>query len=103
MTKFKGVIPPVVTPLNADFTVDYPSYTRVLEHLIEGGCHGVFVLGSTSEVIFHDDKTRREIIEHSAKVVNGRGACQEVVMSDPDLSKIPILTCWPQDGGHARA
>ena len=72
MTKFKGVIPPVVTPLNADFTVDYPSYTRVLEHLIEGGCHGVFVLGSTSEVIFHDDKTRREIIEHSAKVVNGR-------------------------------
>ncbi|EJL56418.1 dihydrodipicolinate synthase/N-acetylneuraminate lyase [Rhizobium sp. CF122] len=72
MTEFKGVIPPVVTPLNADFTVDYPSYTRVLEHLIEGGCHGVFVLGSTSEVIFHDDKMRREIIEHSAKVVNGR-------------------------------
>ncbi|PDT20285.1 dihydrodipicolinate synthase family protein [Rhizobium hidalgonense] len=72
MTKFKGVVPPVVTPLNPDLTVDYPSYTRVLEHLIGAGCHGVFVLGSTSEVIFHDDKTRREIIEHSAKVVNGR-------------------------------
>jgi 4-hydroxy-tetrahydrodipicolinate synthase len=72
MTKFKGVVPPVVTPLNPDLTVDYPSYTRVLEHLIDAGCHGVFVLGSTSEVIFHDEKTRREIIEHSAKVVNGR-------------------------------
>ncbi len=33
------------------------------------------------------------------KVVSGRGACQEVVMEKPDLSKIPVLTCWPQDGG----
>ncbi|MBB2670531.1 UNVERIFIED_ORG: 4-hydroxy-tetrahydrodipicolinate synthase [Rhizobium esperanzae] len=72
MSKFKGVVPPVVTPLNKDYTVDYPSYTRVLENLIEAGCHGLFVLGSTSEVIFHDEQTRREIIEHSAKVINGR-------------------------------
>ncbi|ANM02794.1 dihydrodipicolinate synthetase-like protein [Rhizobium phaseoli] len=72
MSKFKGVVPPVITPLNKDYTVDYPSYTRVLENLIEAGCHGLFVLGSTSEVIFHDEKTRREIIEHSAKVINGR-------------------------------
>ncbi len=33
------------------------------------------------------------------KVVKGRGACQEVVMREPDLSKIPILKCWPEDGG----
>ncbi|PSH56417.1 MULTISPECIES: dihydrodipicolinate synthase family protein [Phyllobacterium] len=72
MTKFHGVVPPVVTPLNPDFTVDYPSYTRVLEHLIGAGCHGVFVLGSTSEVVFHDETTRRQILEHSVKVVNGR-------------------------------
>ncbi|OOO25082.1 dihydrodipicolinate synthase family protein [Rhizobium sophoriradicis] len=72
MSKFKGVVPPVITPLNKDYTVDYPSYTRVLENLIEAGCHGLFVLGSTSEVIFHDEQTRREIIEHSAKVINGR-------------------------------
>lgn len=72
MSKFKGVVPPVITPLNKDYTVDYPSYTRVLENLIEAGCHGLFVLGSTSEVIFHDEKTRQDIIEHSAKVVDGR-------------------------------
>ncbi|MBX4939654.1 dihydrodipicolinate synthase family protein [Rhizobium binae] len=72
MSKFKGVVPPVITPLNENYSVDYPSYTRVLENLIEAGCHGLFVLGSTSEVIFHDEKTRQEIIEHSAKVINGR-------------------------------
>ncbi len=72
MPKFQGVVPPVVTPYNADFSVDYPSYTRVLEHLIAGGCHGLFVLGSTSEVTFFDEATRRKILEHSVKVANGR-------------------------------
>ncbi|WP_225769984.1 dihydrodipicolinate synthase family protein [Inquilinus sp. Marseille-Q2685] len=69
---FQGVVPPVVTPLTADFQVDYPSFTRVLEHLIDGGVHGLFVLGSTSEVVFHDEATRRRILEHAVKVANGR-------------------------------
>ncbi|MBN9483613.1 MAG: menaquinone biosynthesis decarboxylase [Bacteroidetes bacterium 43-93] len=34
------------------------------------------------------------------KVVSGHGACQEVVMQTPDLSKLPILKCWPKDGGR---
>lgn len=34
------------------------------------------------------------------KVVSGRGACQEVVMATPDLGKLPILKCWPEDGGR---
>ncbi len=33
------------------------------------------------------------------KVVSGKGACQEVVMADPDLTKIPVMQCWPKDGG----
>ncbi len=34
------------------------------------------------------------------KVVSGKGACQEVVMQKPDLDKIPVLKCWPKDGGR---
>jgi 4-hydroxy-3-polyprenylbenzoate decarboxylase len=30
---------------------------------------------------------------------NGRGDCQEIVMPSPDLSRLPILKCWPLDGG----
>lgn len=33
------------------------------------------------------------------KVKSGKGACQEVIMKDPDISKIPVITCWPKDGG----
>jgi 4-hydroxy-3-polyprenylbenzoate decarboxylase len=29
-----------------------------------------------------------------------KGACQEVVETNPDLNTLPILKCWPQDGGR---
>ena len=32
-------------------------------------------------------------------VKKGRGACQEVVMQEPDITKLPVITCWPKDGG----
>lgn len=28
------------------------------------------------------------------------GSCQEVVSMEPDLDKLPILKCWPQDAGR---
>nr|MBK9651669.1 menaquinone biosynthesis decarboxylase [Bacteroidota bacterium] len=33
------------------------------------------------------------------KQISGRGACQEVVMPQPDITKLPVMTCWPEDGG----
>ena len=48
-----GIVPPVVTPLTADYAVDYPAFTRVIEHLIGGGVHGLFFLGSTSDAVVH--------------------------------------------------
>ena len=30
---------------------------------------------------------------------SGRGACQEVIMQNPDITQFPVLTCWPEDGG----
>ena len=32
-------------------------------------------------------------------VKSGRGECQEVVMHEPDITKLPVITCWPKDGG----
>lgn len=33
------------------------------------------------------------------KVKKGKGECQEIVMSSPDITKLPVITCWPKDGG----
>ena len=40
-----------------------------------------------------------EIASWMPKEMNSRGACQEVVMKDPDITRLPVLTCWPEDGG----
>jgi len=33
------------------------------------------------------------------KVKSGRGECQEVVLEKPDIGALPVITCWPKDGG----
>jgi 4-hydroxy-3-polyprenylbenzoate decarboxylase len=33
------------------------------------------------------------------KVIRGRGECQQIIMNDPDVTKLPVITCWPKDGG----
>jgi len=33
------------------------------------------------------------------KVKSGRGECQEIIMTDPDITRLPVITCWPKDGG----
>ncbi|GAG53587.1 unnamed protein product, partial [marine sediment metagenome] len=34
------------------------------------------------------------------KVISGKGKCQEVIHKPPDLSILPVLKCWPEDGGR---
>jgi len=41
----------------------------------------------------------KDVSQWMPKKVNRKGICQEIVMSGPDLSKLPVLTCWPADGG----
>ena len=93
MPLFQGVVPPVVTPLTESFEVDYASFDRVIDHLIDGGVHGLFVLGSTSEVVFHDEATRRRIIEAAMKRAGGRVPVFAGVI-DPATDRVI---------GHARA
>jgi len=41
----------------------------------------------------------KKVASWMPKSVKGRGQCQEIIMEKPDLTKLPILTCWPFDGG----
>lgn len=41
----------------------------------------------------------RQFASWMPKIKNGRGECQEVMMRQPDITKLPVITCWPKDGG----
>lgn len=68
----RGVVPPVCTPLTADYQVDEKSLRRLVNYLIDGGVHGLFVLGSTSEVAYLTDKNRAEVIRIAIDETAGR-------------------------------
>jgi len=41
----------------------------------------------------------KEVSEWMPKKLSRKGKCQEVIMENADLGKLPILKCWPADGG----
>lgn len=45
----EGVIPPIVTPLDASEQVIEPSLRQITDHIINGGVHGILALGSNGE------------------------------------------------------
>jgi 4-hydroxy-tetrahydrodipicolinate synthase len=71
-TPLTGVVPPVCTPLTPDREVDVPSLLRLVGHLVEGGVHGLFLLGSTSEAAFLTDRQRRQVVEAVVAHVGGQ-------------------------------
>lgn len=69
---FRGIVPPMVTPLLNDDTLDKKGLERLIEHMITGGVHGLFVLGTTGEGTSLSYRLRRELINLTCKMVNGR-------------------------------
>ena len=49
MDRLKGIIVPMVTPLDRKRKIDYQGTARLVEHVIKGGVHAIFVLGTTGE------------------------------------------------------
>lgn len=71
-SRFHGIIPPVVTPRTATGEIDLISFEQLIEHLIESGVHGLFILGSSGEVAFLTDEERRTVVLEAVRVVAGR-------------------------------
>ncbi len=69
----KGIIPPMVTPLLPDnVSLDINGVKKLVEHLIAGGVHGIFILGTTGESTSLSYAIRRQLIIETCTVVNNR-------------------------------
>ena len=71
-TPLSGSIPPLVTPLKDTETLDIESLERLIEHLIAGGVHGLFVLGTTGEEQSLSYDVRKQMIKESCRINRGR-------------------------------
>lgn len=68
----RGVIPPIVTPVDAEERVDEDALRRMVDHVIAGGVHGVFTLGSTGEFFGLDFEEQRRAVMITVDQAGGR-------------------------------
>lgn len=70
--KFYGVISPMVSPLAEDGGLDVEGVSRLVEHILAGGVHGLFLLGTTGEATDLPYAVRRELVQRVCGQVDGR-------------------------------
>ncbi len=68
----RGIIPPVITPLLDNNTLDVKGLEKLVEHLISGGVHGLFILGTTGEAPSLSYELRKEFIKRTCELTNKR-------------------------------
>jgi 4-hydroxy-tetrahydrodipicolinate synthase len=71
-TTLHGIIPPLCTPLDEEGEVDIPSVHTLVEHLLAGGVHGLFALGSTGEFASLTARQRATLLEAVVAAARGR-------------------------------
>ncbi len=62
----------MITPLLGRDQLDIAGFERVLERVLGGGVHGVFILGTTGEAPSLSYRLRREVIDRACQIVRGR-------------------------------
>jgi len=72
LTSLRGIVPPLVTPLIDRDQLDIPGMKRLVEHVLGGGVHGLFILGTTGEAPSLSYHLRRQWIDMVCELVAGR-------------------------------
>lgn len=72
MTKFKGTGVALITPFNADLSIDFDALERLLEYNIENGTDYFVISGTTGESVTVTAEEKKQLIAFIAKVNNGR-------------------------------
>ncbi len=69
---FKGVFPALLTPMNAEETVDCEKLASFVDYLIERGVHGLIPLGSTGEYYALTPEERKAVATTTIAAAAGR-------------------------------
>jgi dihydrodipicolinate synthase/N-acetylneuraminate lyase len=93
-----GIVPPLVTPLDASGDVDQGALARHIERVIAGEVSGLFVLGTTGEGPSLSDRQRRNAIAGTCEATAGRVPVL-VGISDTSLENSLELARYAQSCG----
>jgi len=69
---FRGTGVAIVTPFTQDGKIDWPSFEKVINHIIDGKCEYIVVLGTTGESATVHGKEKQEVFSFVNKITAGR-------------------------------
>ena len=71
---FEGIITPIVTPFHRDAqeSINYEATKQLIDHLIEHGVKGIFILGSNGEFHVIDEEEKIAFAKKVIEIVNKR-------------------------------
>lgn len=75
MMKFCGVMPALVSPLDANKNINIPVLKQLLNDLLAKGADGFYLCGATGEGIAIASEQRMILAEEAIKTVGGRKPC----------------------------
>ena len=96
--EYHGIIPPVLTPLDKNYELDIAGLERLLERMISGGVHGLFILGTTGEGPMLGSRIQRQMIDETVRIVRKRVPVLAGV-SDMSLVNSVDLTLYAKSAG----
>src|ERR1051325_1342148 len=87
--KHHGLVVPMVTPVTSNGSLDEPAVDRLVDFLLPGPLHGIFVLCTTGEGVSVPQSFRRRLVEctvarvkHRAKVYAGLSDLKNVAVAN---------------------
>lgn len=72
LESLRGIFPPIFTPLTDDEQVDHASLRKLVDWVIAGGVHGVWVTGTTGEFPCIDERQRAAAVATAVEATAGR-------------------------------
>jgi len=70
--KFEGIYTPLITPHNADRSIDYDGIEPIIEDLIKSGVHGIILAGTTGEYYAQSQEERLQLMSICKQIIGDR-------------------------------
>lgn len=71
-TDIRGIIVPILTPMDENEQINLPVLREQIERMIVGGVNGIFPLGTNGEAYILSEKEKLEVLETAIDQVAGR-------------------------------
>jgi 4-hydroxy-tetrahydrodipicolinate synthase len=94
----RGIIPPMLTPLTESRQVDVEALNRLVNHLVENGVSGIFVLGTSGEGPWLSEAHCRTVVHGTVRAVRERVPVL-VGLLQPSTPRVLDMLNWVQTSG----